>query len=323
MRTTDPVCGMPVAEGQGIRLQHGETVVVFCTEFCRQQFLRHPGAYAPAAFVRPPVVADLRLALRKVAYFSMEVALDPRVPTYSGGLGVLAGDTLRSAADLGIPMIGITLVHREGYFRQEIRDGSQFERPARWSPEELLTRFDPMVEVSIEGRRVRIAAWRMDVVGSGGHVVPLVLLDTDLPDNAAQDRALARWLYGGDARYRLGQEVVLGIGGVRMVRALGCTGLGTYHLNEGHAAFAPLEILRTEQGGRSESWDFLSIRNRCVFTTHTPVAAGHDRFERGMVRAVLGELVPDEVLWMLGGREELNMTQLALNLSHYDRGRRG
>jgi len=172
--------------------------------------------------------------------------------------------------------------------------------------------------VAIEGRDVQLRAWRYDIVGSSGYIVPVLLLDTEVPENGPEDRGVTDRLYGGDARYRLMQEIVLGVGGVRLLHALGCNGLRTFHLNEGHAAFAPLELLRA--AGRIDGWDFGPVRNRTVFTTHTPVAAGHDQFEWDLISRVVGEPVARDVFEMLGGRDRLNMTHLALNLSHYVNG---
>jgi starch phosphorylase len=180
----------------------------------------------------------------QIAYFSMEIAFDERFSTYSGGLGILAGDTLRSAADLGLPMVAVTLAYPHGYFRQSLdADGRQHEAPDSWSPSKLLKPVIARVTVSIEGREVRVAAWRFDVVGVNHQIVPAYLLDTDLEENLPQDRAITATLYGGDARYRLAQEIVLGIGGGRMLEALGYHRLDTYHMNEGHAALVALELL--------------------------------------------------------------------------------
>jgi glycogen phosphorylase len=311
----DPVCGMPIVERDAVVVPFDGKVLSFCSEFCRQQFVRHPAAYDTGAPPGPSAV--VAWAGRRVAYFSMEIALADEIPTYAGGLGVLAGDTLRSCADLDVPIVGVTLVHRKGYFRQELRDDHQIEHAAPWSPERTLRPIVHQVSIEVEGRCVVVGAWRYDVVGSRGHVVPVLLLDTDLPDNDAGDRRLTDHLYGGDHRYRLAQEIVLGVGGVRMLDAVGCSGIATLHLNEGHAAFAPLELLRRTSGN---GWDFQSVRARTVFTTHTPVAAGHDQFDWTLVRRVLGDVGPREILEMLGGREGLNMTQLALDLSHYVNG---
>ena len=313
---TDPVCRMAVPEESAIVLDRGGAEHVwFCSEFCKQQFMRHPLAYELEPVLAPAPVA---WATRRVAYFSMEVALLNDMPTYAGGLGVLAGDTLRSCADLEVPAVGVTLVHRRGYFRQELRDDWQIERDAPWAPEQTLQALDAQVPVEIEGRTVLVRAWRYDVIGSSGHIVPVLLLDTDVASNQPEERQLTDHLYGGDGRYRLAQEIVLGIGGIRLLGAVGCTGLRTFHLNEGHAALAPLELLRAED--RADGWDFRHVRNRTVFTTHTPVASGHDQFDRALASRVLGDLVPRDVLEMLAGGDRLNMTDLALNLSHYVNG---
>jgi starch phosphorylase len=312
---TDPVCGMPVVDRDAIVMELDGKQLSFCSEFCRQQLIRHPAAYEIGV---PPPTTAVAWSDRRIAYFSMEIALADELPTYAGGLGVLAGDSLRSCADLDVPIVGVTLVHRKGYFRQELRDDHQVEHAAPWWPERTLQPVFSQVKVEIEGRSVAVAAWRYDIVGSRGFVVPVLLLDTDVPDNDPDDRQLTDHLYGGDHRYRLAQEIVLGVGGVRMLEAIGCSGIATVHLNEGHAAFAPLEMLRRAAGTRG--WDFQSVRARTVFTTHTPVAAGHDQFDWTLVRRVLGDVAPREILEMLGGRDRLNMTQLALDLSHYVNG---
>jgi starch phosphorylase len=326
-RNLDPVCGMPAGEPPRATLLHGGRMFAFCSEFCQRQFERQPGAYDVAP---PETRRNVQWWERRVAYFTMEVALTSRVPTYSGGLGVLAGDTLLSCADLEVPIVGVSLVHRKGYFRQQLEHGRQLEEDATWQPEDQLEPLEPRVSVELEGRQVQIRAWHYPILGSSGYPVPVLLLDTDVLENDPQDRVLTDRLYGGDDRYRLMQEVVLGVGGVRMLAALGCEGLRTYHLNEGHAALAPLELLRRESARhhhaepgleRPESdWDFASVRRKTVFTTHTPVPAGHDRFDEPLVRRVLGDGIPAQVLQMLGGGERLNMTLLALNLSHYVNG---
>jgi starch phosphorylase len=308
----DPVCGMPVDPAKALSLRLDGNTVYFCSELCRQEFLRRSGRHSLP-------VHEAR-ASRRVAYFSMEIALDAAMPTYSGGLGVLAGDILRSGADLRVPVVAVTLVHRKGYFRQRLDDrGNQTEQPADWSPERALTALLGTVEVAIEGRPVAVRAWKHEIVGSSGYVVPVLLLDTDVPGNAEGDRHLTDFLYGGDERYRLAQEIVLGIGGVRALRAAGYDGFQKLHMNEGHASLAALELLR-EHGHGADGWDFAGVRERCVFTTHTPVAAGHDHFDWGLVWRVLGEPVPADVLAMLAGRERMNMTELALNASGFVNG---
>ena len=157
-----------------------------------------------------------------IAYFSMEIALDPAMPTYSGGLGMLAGDTIRSAADLKVPMVAVTLLYRKGYFDQKLDvSGWQTESPVEWDVAKHCRELSSRVQVSIEGRTVHLRAWQYTVNGISGHVVPVILLDTDLPENSEWDRTVTHFLYGGDSHYRLCQEIVLGIGGVRVLRALG------------------------------------------------------------------------------------------------------
>ena len=170
-----------------------------------------------------------------IAYFSMDVAADSAIPTYSGGLGVLAGDMLRSAADLEIPMVAVTLLHRKGYFEQRLdARGNQLESPSKWSPENHLERLPARVSVLLEGRSVQVRAWQYSFIGITGRIVPLFFLDTDLEENDSADRAITDYLYGGDERYRLRQEAILGLGGVAMLRALGYTEIEVFHMNEGH-----------------------------------------------------------------------------------------
>jgi len=262
----------------------------------------------------------------RIAYFSMEICLDQAIPTYSGGLGVLAGDTLRSAADLKLPIIGVTLLHRKGYFRQQIdAQGNQTEAPVDWRPEEKLRELPERATVTIEGRDVLVRAWRYSIVGATGHEVPVLLLDTALPENGDWDRTLTDSLYGGDAHYRLCQEVVLGMGGARLLRALGFHGDVRYHMNEGHSALLSVTLLDWRLQRRTpldlDESDLESVRRQCIFTTHTPVAAGHDRFPPELARGVLGE----QVIQLLEAAKclengALNMTHLALRLTHFVNG---
>ena len=261
---------------------------------------------------------------RTVAYFSMEIGLEPAMPTYSGGLGVLAGDTVRSAADLKVPMVAVTLLHRKGYFYQRLDpSGWQIEEPAQWVVHDFLQELSPRASVTIEGRTVRVRAWQLEVCGVSGFKVPVLFLDTDLPENSDWDRTLTHYLYGGDQRYRLCQEVILGIGGVRMLMALGYEGLERFHMNEGHASLLGLELLaeHAAQAGRSTptAADVDAVRVKCVFTTHTPVPAGHDQFPMDLVDRVLGR--PEALMkGIFCCDNTLNMTYLALNLSHYVNG---
>jgi starch phosphorylase len=261
-----------------------------------------------------------------VAYFSMEIGVKPEIPTYSGGLGILAGDTLRSAADLGVPMVGVTLLHRQGYFRQHLdAGGNQTESQDRWNPEDLLQPLKVRASVTIEDRQAQVRAWRYDIMGFSGHRVPIYFLDTALPENSPWDQTLTDYLYGGDHHYRLCQEVVLGMGGMAILTALGITDQVTYHMNEGHSALLALSLLEAQrQGGEGPvpaEAEVEAVRRHCVFTTHTPVPAGHDQFPWELVRQVLGPERAD-LLRTTGCciQENLNMTYLALRFARYING---
>jgi starch phosphorylase len=285
---------------------------------------------------------------RLVAYFSMEIALENAMPTYSGGLGVLAGDTIRAAADLRLPMVAVSLLYRKGYFTQRLaEDGTQTEEPADWRVEDFLQEESPRISVPIESRRVELRCWRYNVKGVRGFEVPVYFLDADVPANEERDRNLTGTLYGGDAYYRLCQEVILGIGGVRMLRALGYNDLTRYHMNEGHAALLSLELLgeEAEKQGRTSirGEDIEKVRSKCVFTTHTPVPAGHDRFPMEyltrvfpdqnsffdlkdassadlMKRVLQAEQDFPDLQQAARAGASLNLTYLALNLSAYVNG---
>jgi glycogen phosphorylase len=257
----------------------------------------------------------------RVAYFSMEIALRADIPTYAGGLGVLAGDTVRTAADLRLPLVAVTLVSRHGYFRQRLSaQGEQLEEAQPWEPGNWATPLDARVCLELEGRPVWVGAWLYVEHSAHGEDVPVIFLDTDLSDNTSADRQITHVLYGGDDRYRLEQEAVLGLGGVRILAALGFKVL-QYHLNEGHSALLTLELLRRHAiPGRDYRqgempYDLPRVRELCSFTTHTPVEAGHDRFGYGLVRTVLGEFIDQHVLEALAGQADLNLTRLALSTS--------
>ncbi len=188
---------------------------------------------------------------RKIAYFTMEIGLDAGIPTYSGGLGILAADTVRSAADLEVPMIAVTLLHRQGYFYQRLdAQGAQQEEPVAWNVDDFLTMVPVRVSIALRGRQVAVGVWRYDVKGYGGYSVPVYFLDTDLPENAEEDRSLTHWLYGGDPEYRLCQEAILGMAGMRMLRTLGYGAIERFHMNEGHASLLTLELLDEYRAGR-------------------------------------------------------------------------
>ncbi len=251
---------------------------------------------------------------KKIAYFSMEIGISSEFSTYSGGLGILAGDMVRSCADLNIPFIAVTLISRKGYFRQELTpQGKQIEHPDDWHPEEHLKLLPEEVEVIIEGRAVKVKAWLYMVESSKGGDVPVIFLDTNVEGNTDEDKSITDYLYGGDQRYRIKQELVLGIGGVRMLNALGVEAI-KFHLNEGHAAFLVLELMRIY------NMDIEKIRSLCVFTTHTPIEAGHDKFPYPLAESIIPPLIPTDTLKKLAGQETLNMTLLALNSSGFING---
>lgn len=260
-----------------------------------------------------------------IAYFSMEIGLNPGMPTYAGGLGVLAGDTIRSAADIRLPLAAVTLLYRSGHFFQRLdAAGTQSEEPVKWVVKDFLEPLDATALIDIEGRSVRIKAWRYRLRGESGHHVPVYFLDTDLPENHEWDRTLTGTLYGGDQRYRLCQELLLGLGGFRMLEALGHRRINRFHLNEGHAALLVVGLLEEELKGQSVQRDMTAetvnaVRQRCVFTTHTPVPAGHDQFASDLAERVLGER---NWHWLkrCGQDRTLNMTGLALYCSGYVNG---
>ncbi|MBM3699371.1 MAG: alpha-glucan family phosphorylase [Actinobacteria bacterium] len=250
----------------------------------------------------------------KIAYFSMEIGINESIPTYSGGLGILAGDTIKSCADLNVPIVGITLLSEKGYFHQKIDEhGNQLEMPIQFSAPKYLELLPPVINISIEERKVAVRAWLYRHQGINNYVVPVFFLDSNLDQNSEWDRNLTKYLYGGDEKYRLGQEMVLGIGGIRMLKALGYNKINRYHMNEGHAAFGTLELF-------SELKDADIVRDKCVFTTHTPVAAGHDQFDLSFARPMLGKMLPEDIEHFATLSNKLNMTMLALYFSHYVNG---
>jgi starch phosphorylase len=262
----------------------------------------------------------------------MEIALDPALPTYSGGLGVLAGDTLRAAADTGAQIAAISLVHRRGYFRQHLDEvGQQTESDVPWSPETTLpSAFEiagKTVTFTMQGRALSLTAWRFDVVGVTGHIVPVFLLDADLEGNDPWDRHLTDHLYGGDTYYRLCQETILGLGGLKVLEALGCKP-EVYHMNEGHASLLAIGLLEEQAGALSGAGldaatdaDAEAVRSQCVFTTHTPVPAGHDQFGLDQMYHVLGHERASAVE-RFGCLHNglMNMTYIALRFSRYVNG---
>ena len=250
----------------------------------------------------------------KIAYFSMEIGIDEHIPTYSGGLGVLAGDTIKSCADLNVPLVGITLLSEKGYFYQKLdKEGNQRELPINFSVSNFLKLLPTKAIIKIEGRDVILRAWLYQYKGINGYVIPVFFLDANVDENDPWDRNLTKYLYGGDNRYRLAQEIILGIGGVRMLNNLGYTTIDKYHMNEGHAALSTLELYK-------ELNNVEKVREQCVFTTHTPIAAGHDQFDISVAKHMIGDLLSESILEEIKFENRLNMTRLALYFSHYING---
>lgn len=258
-----------------------------------------------------------------IAYFSMEIGISHNIPTYAGGLGILAGDLIKAFADLKVPVVGITLVNEKGYLKQTIRDGRQIESIQEWNVAENLVLLPNQITVCIEGRDVKVKVWKHMVIGITGYNIPVFFLDTNIETNSDYDRKITSFLYGGDREYRLAQEIVLGIGGVRMLQSLGYNAIKKYHMNEGHAALLTVELLKKtyhESFDEEHCYDIGYVKEKCVFTTHTPVAAGHDHFDISLLKKLLGEYIPNFLLMRSLDNGQLSMTLLGLNLSQYVNG---
>ncbi len=246
-----------------------------------------------------------------VAYFSMEIMLETDIPNYAGGLGVLAGDLLRSCADTRTSAVGVSLIYSGKFMKQIVHpDGSQEFEERDWQKSDQLTQLPNQVKVELDGVEAVIGCWRYDIVGLDGFVVPVYLLDLDLMENPQWIREITQNLYdSSQGHFRICQEVVLGIGGIKMLRDLGYQDIKTYHINEGHGAFALLELL-AERGYQDDA-----VRKSCVFTTHTPMPEGHDRFAYDFAYKYAGKYLPWHIR-KLAGDDCLNMTLLGINLSH-------
>ncbi|MFX1479540.1 MAG: alpha-glucan family phosphorylase, partial [Promethearchaeota archaeon] len=247
---------------------------------------------------------------QEVAYFSMEIALESSLPIYSGGLGILAGDALRSAADMGLPMIAVTLTYDAGYFYQQIGpNGEQIEKEMEWDFGDDFEKIDQQVSLELQDKSIQVEAWKYEIIGRNGHVIPVILLDTDLNENEPWQRKLTHMLYDANPFQRIVQEMILGICGYKMLEKLGYSKIQTYHLNEGHAAFLIFELLKKYK-------TLEEVKKHCVFTTHTPVKAGLEEFSYDLVNDVFRNRLPAQV-HEFGGKNALNMTILALNASGY------
>jgi len=231
-----------------------------------------------------------------VAYFSMEIGIKSDIPNYAGGLGILAGDTVYSAADLETKFVGISLI----YHRDD-------DPKKAFLPQKHMKKLKETVSVEIEDRKVKLAIWEKKIKSQKGHFVKIYFLSSNIPDNPHWDRELTKNLYPLDKYTRLGQEIILGIGGVRVLKKLGYN-VKYYHMNEGHSAFICLELLNQYSG------DLKKVKSLCTFTTHTPIAAGHDYFDYALAKKALGKLMPPNIK-DLATQNSLGMTQLALSLS--------
>lgn len=249
----------------------------------------------------------------KIAYFSAEIGIDPKIKTYSGGLGILAGGTIKAMADLEVPFCAVTLLYKYGFFKQKIEDNYQHEYDDEWDYENILKDTGKETKVNIFGEDVYIKIWKYEYRGITGHVVPIYFLDTHLDKNPDWAIDLTNRLYCGD---RISQEIVLGIGGLRAIKELNHS-IEKYHMNEGHSSLLTLELYKMlgEEFGYSDE----NVKDRCIFTTHTPIPAGHDKFNYSEVHERLkGEvgIIPWHIK-DLAGENQFNTTKLALSLSGY------
>lgn len=252
-----------------------------------------------------------------IAYFSMEIGIREEIPTYSGGLGVLAGDTLKSFADIGMDAVAVTLLSEKGYFYQKIDpDGTQREEENGWPIEDYMKKLNATIEVKIQDRVITVGAWEYFITGVQGKRIRVLFLDTNNDQNTQEDRKLTSYLYGGDLNYRLKQEIILGIGGIRLLRKLGYNPK-KFHMNEGHAAFLTLELYNELYKINEIETRIKKVKAKCSFTTHTPVPAGHDSFDETKIRDYLQKEIPPEILDMVLKDEKFSMTKLALCFSSY------
>tara|TARA_Y100001958_G_scaffold158920_1_gene158393 strand:- start:287 stop:1921 length:1635 start_codon:yes stop_codon:yes gene_type:complete len=251
----------------------------------------------------------------QIAYFSAEIGISSNLPTYSGGLGVLAGDHIKSAADLGINMIAISLLYKEGYFKQIIdQEGKQKEVYPKFIPEPLLTKLDDIFSIKLNGKNVFIKACVYNHKSINGNSIPIYFLDTDIPENEKETRKITLRLYSGDDKQRILQEAILGFGGMKLLNVLGEDKIAKYHMNEGHCSFLVLDLLKKFNG------DVEKVKSKCHFTTHTPVAAGHDQFELQLVKKILGDLVPSDLPLPSLQQNKFHMTELGLYFSNTGNG---
>ena len=248
----------------------------------------------------------------EIAYFSAEIGISSSLPTYSGGLGVLAGDHIKAAGDIGINLCAITLLYREGYFRQRVdEEGVQSETYPKFDPHPLLKKIKNKFTLRLRDRNVWIQVYQFDYKGQGGSIIPIYFLDTDIEENFDDDRIITHRLYSGDKNHRILQEAILGFGGMKLLEDLNQNKIKKYHMNEGHCSFLVLSLYEKFGG------DIEKIKSLCHFTTHTPVPAGHDHFSEKRVKKLLYGLIPDNLkLPSLVQNGRLHMTELGLYFSN-------
>lgn len=254
----------------------------------------------------------------KVAYFSAEIGIKEEIKTYSGGLGILAGGTIKAMADLEVPFCAITLLYKYGFFKQKIVNDYQEELNDCWDYKNILIDTKKEIKVNISGTDIYVKIWKYEYTGITGHKIPIYFLDTHLEKNPLWACQLTDNLYQGD---RLSQEIILGIGGIRALKELEINTIEKYHMNEGHSSFLTLELYKNN-GKENNIWSDEEIKNKCVFTTHTPIPAGHDKFSYSEIYEKLkGEIdiLPLHIK-KLAGEDLLNTTLLALNFSSYHNG---
>jgi starch phosphorylase len=247
----------------------------------------------------------------RIAYFSSEIGISSSLPTYSGGLGVLAGDHIKASTDADLSMVGISLLYKEGYFKQKLDEkGKQIETYPRFDLSLKLKQLPNKFKLHLRERDVWIGVYEYLHKGEGGQITPIYFLDTDLEENITEDRIISLRLYSGDKNHRILQEALLGFGGVCLLEILGYKNIETYHMNEGHCSFLTLALLKKFNGDEDK------VRSACHFTTHTPVEAGHDHFSIDRCREILHSLLPNNLKlprWIQNNR--LHMTELGLYFS--------
>lgn len=253
----------------------------------------------------------------KIAYFSMEIALESDIKTYAGGLGVLAGDTLKSGADLRIPMVGITLLNDQGYFKQKInKKGEQIEAPVNYDFSKL-KKIKNTVVIKIGSDKVKVGVFKYIIIGKAGFKVPVYLLNTNIKGNKKEYLNLTGQLYRADKEYRLKQEIILGHGGVKILESLGYKNIKKFHINEGHGSLAAVELfLNSRKKTTKEKIE--EVRAKCLFTTHTPIQAGHDIFPLSLFKKYQKDF-PFKLSGIVKNNE-INMTRVGLYFSHYING---